>query len=105
MATSPQPPTSTPTDHPAVDVVRQALEATGHTWLQRVAVVTEGGCVVLRGVVPSYYLKQLAQVTALAVPGVETLRNDLRVTARAPRLPARPAPTDDRDPAGGTGHY
>jgi osmotically-inducible protein OsmY len=35
--------------------------------------------VLLRGQVPSYFLKQIAQAVALAVPGVRELRNDLEV--------------------------
>src|SRR6478672_10178483 len=40
-----------------------------------------GGVVVLPGKVPGFYLEQLAQATVLAVPGVEVLRNVLRVNA------------------------
>jgi hypothetical protein len=45
--------------------------------------------VVLRGAVPSYYLKQVAQETALHVPGIRRLRNELKVDAphRAHFLP------------------
>jgi osmotically-inducible protein OsmY len=67
-------------DRPSLaDVVRSALTKTGHGWLQRVVVVTEGEVVVLQGKVPSYYLKQMAQVTVMTVPGVEALRNELEV--------------------------
>jgi osmotically-inducible protein OsmY len=61
------------------DAVRIALDGTGHAWLRRVAVAVEGGVVVLRGVVPSFYLKQLAQTTVMAVPGVAEVRNELQV--------------------------
>ena len=61
------------------DAVRGALAQTGYEWLRRVAVEAEGGSAVLRGVVPSFYLKQLAQVTVMAVAGVEVVRNELRV--------------------------
>jgi osmotically-inducible protein OsmY len=59
----------------------EALARTGHAWLRRVEVTVEAGRVVLRGDVPSYYLKQMAQVTVLALPDVPGLENDLRVTA------------------------
>jgi osmotically-inducible protein OsmY len=59
--------------------VRDALDKTGHTWLRRVVVATEGACVVLRGTVPSYYLKQMAQTSILAISGMTALRNELRV--------------------------
>jgi osmotically-inducible protein OsmY len=58
---------------------RTALQKTGHGWLQRVEVVTEDAVIVLRGRVPSYYLKQIAQATVMAVAGVEVLRNELQV--------------------------
>lgn len=64
---------------PLADVVRDALAQTRRSWLQRVVVTAEGGTVVLQGQVPSYYLKQMAQAIALALPGVERVRNELRV--------------------------
>jgi osmotically-inducible protein OsmY len=64
---------------PLADAVRSALAETGHGWLQRVVVAIEGGSVVLRGKVPSFYLKQMAQTTVMAVPGVEVMRNELQV--------------------------
>jgi osmotically-inducible protein OsmY len=71
-----------PPDPPLLaDAVRSALNKTGYGWLQRVVVTTTGGAVVLRGTVPSFHLKQLAQVTVMAVPGVEVLRNELDVAA------------------------
>jgi osmotically-inducible protein OsmY len=61
------------------EAVRAALDGTGYTWLRRVVVVAEGGCFILRGRVPSFYIKQLAQVAVMAVPGVDVLRNELEV--------------------------
>jgi osmotically-inducible protein OsmY len=61
------------------DAVRSALHRTGHGWLQRVVVAIEGGSVVLRGKVPSFYLKQMAQAAVMAVPDVEVMRNELQV--------------------------
>ena len=59
--------------------VRMALERTGHGWLRRIVVVPDGESIVLQGILPSYYLKQMAQVTVLTVPGVRALRNELVV--------------------------
>src|SRR4051812_15105905 len=53
------------------DDVRGALDSSGYTWLRRVVVATSGRSVALRGAVPSYHLKQLAQITVMAIPGVE----------------------------------
>jgi osmotically-inducible protein OsmY len=61
------------------DAVRTALSKTAHAWLQRLTVLIEGQVVVLQGKVPSYYLKQMAQVTAMSVAGVEFLRNEVQV--------------------------
>ncbi|MFO0800905.1 MAG: BON domain-containing protein [Gemmataceae bacterium] len=65
---------------PAVSAARRELAKSGYTWLARVEVAVAAGRVVLRGDVPSYYLKQLAQVTVLSVPGVPGVRNELRVS-------------------------
>ena len=73
------PPDPSPDPGAVVAAARQALARTGHRWLERVEVVAEAGWLVLRGDVPSFYLKQLAQVTVLALPDVPGLRNELRV--------------------------
>lgn len=62
-----------------VDAVIAALGKTGYTRLQRIEVVEESGVLVLRGQVPSFYLKQIAQNIVLAVPGIGEIRNELRV--------------------------
>ena len=64
---------------PLSDAVRDALARTGHGWLQRIVVEIEGGSVILRGKVPNFYLKQMAQVTVMAVPDVEVVQNELHV--------------------------
>ena len=62
---------------------RAALEKTGHGWLRRIVVVAEAEVIVLQGKVPSFYLKQMAQVTVMAVPGIELVRNELEVEGRS----------------------
>ncbi|HVL14313.1 MAG TPA: BON domain-containing protein [Gemmata sp.] len=59
--------------------VRDALAQTRNTSLRGVVVGGSGGLVVLQGRVPTFYLKQLALVTVMAVPGVESVRNELEV--------------------------
>jgi osmotically-inducible protein OsmY len=61
------------------EAIRCALSQTGHSWLQHVVVEVSGRAVILSGTVPSYHLKQLAQVTIMAVPGVELVKNGLEV--------------------------
>jgi osmotically-inducible protein OsmY len=60
--------------------VERALCATGYTPLRDIAVMVHARLVILGGRVPSYYLKQVAQTTALAVPGACQVRNDLHVS-------------------------
>jgi len=59
--------------------VERGLRATGQMALRVVQVSVCRRVVILRGQVPSYYLKQAAQAAALGVLGIEELRNDLEV--------------------------
>jgi osmotically-inducible protein OsmY len=59
--------------------VERALRATGYTALRSVEIAAHDGRVVLRGRVPSYHMKQIAQAAVLAVPGAVAVRNDLDV--------------------------
>lgn len=67
---------------PLAEAVRDALRLSERHALRHVEVFVEGDHVVLRGWVPSYYLKQCAQVAALTVSGVRTVHNALRVPPR-----------------------
>jgi osmotically-inducible protein OsmY len=75
----PEPSGEAETSQPLTEAARQALDGTGRDWLRRVCVSTVGGAVRLEGTVPSYYLKQMAQEVVMTVPGVEVVRNELRV--------------------------
>lgn len=59
--------------------IKRALRKTGYGVLRSVAVSVNDRVVRLVGQVPSYYMKQVAQATALAVPGAHQIRNDLVV--------------------------
>jgi osmotically-inducible protein OsmY len=59
--------------------VGRALGATGYGPLRGIDVSVQVRLVIMAGRVPSYYLKQIAQTTALSVPGVAQVRNDLEV--------------------------
>ena len=59
--------------------VERALCATGYGALRTVRVTVSERVVVLGGRVSSYYLKQVAQATALAVSAAHQIRNDLHV--------------------------
>ena len=64
------------------NAIQDAFHHTGRSWLLHLKVEVVAGSVVLRGSVPSYYLKQLAQETVFSVPGVAGLRNELQVAPR-----------------------
>lgn len=59
--------------------VERALHVTGYPPLRAVEACVSGRLVILQGRVPSYYMKQIAQASALKVLGVHQLRNDLEV--------------------------
>lgn len=66
-------------DSPLASKVTQQLQGTGHLRLRKVEVEEDQGHVTLRGRVPTYYLKQLAQTVAVSVGGVGGIRNELTV--------------------------
>lgn len=59
--------------------IEQALLATGYAGLCGVEIAVDGLVVILRGRVPSYYMKQIAQVAALPLARGLEFRNDLEV--------------------------
>lgn len=59
--------------------IERALRATGYGALRGVDVLVSARIVRLMGRVPSYYLKQIAQATAQAVPGTHQIHNNLDV--------------------------
>jgi len=71
--------TESPEDDHLVERVERALRATGYGDLRIVRVSVIARIVILGGRVSSYYLKQIAQATAQAVPGVQQIRNGLDV--------------------------
>ena len=66
-------------DRHLAERVERALRARGYGALHAIRVSVRARVVFLGGRVCSYYLKQLAQETALAVPGAHQIRNDLDV--------------------------
>ena len=59
--------------------VERALAASGYMPLRAVEVRVREGLVQLRGHVPTYYLKQMAQTAVMQRLGVEMLQNDIEV--------------------------
>jgi osmotically-inducible protein OsmY len=64
---------------PLILEVERRLRATGHIPLFNLHVVQQGSTVILQGHVPTYYLKQLAQAVAMAIPRVDRVQNELDV--------------------------
>ena len=60
-------------------LITATIRKSPHLKSQRLRVETEAGRVVLRGVVNSYYTKQMAQETLRRVEGVERIENHLEV--------------------------
>lgn len=59
--------------------IERKLAATGHRCLGAVGVGVRGRRVTLRGHVPTYHLKQIAQAVTRSVPGVRGLHNEMTV--------------------------
>jgi hypothetical protein len=70
------------------DVARAALRRSSYIELQDVECDFSGGILTLRGRVPSYHLKQVAQASVAEVPGVVEVHN--RVEVVLPRLSRNP---------------
>lgn len=60
--------------------IELALHATGYHSLRGIDMTLHDEVVILRGCVPNYYMKQLAQAIALVVPGGLNVRNELTVS-------------------------
>ena len=67
------------TDELIVDLVRRALHASPYGQLPHLQAYCDNGRVTLQGRLPTYYLKQVAQVLIDAVPGVRDVDNDVSV--------------------------
>ncbi len=63
----------------APQAILQRLAATGYPQLRAVACDVHRGVVTLHGIVPSFHLKQVAQVEAAKVTDVEYVDNRLSV--------------------------
>ena len=59
---------------------RRRLRAAGRQGLRSVECQWQDGTLVLRGIVPTYYLKQLAQSLFVTDPAIETVENQIVVS-------------------------
>lgn len=61
------------------EIAQQMLRHSSYFELRDIACEFSGGILTLRGRVPSYHLKQLAQTCVSGVPGVVEIRNRVEV--------------------------
>lgn len=66
-------------DARVAEKIEQALRATGYLSLRELEIFVAEGLVVLRGRVPSYYLRQVTNAAVRAVLGVREVRDELDV--------------------------
>ena len=67
-------------------VAERGLHSSRYAALKHVSCDYQGGVLVLRGCLPTYYLKQIAQeVVSHEVKGVSRLENRIQVVRRIPR--------------------
>ena len=84
--TGTEPDTQRP-DHQASPqaVAERGLRSSRYSALQHVSCDCRGGVLVLRGCLPSYYLKQVAQEVVAHLEGVEGVENQIQVVPGASR--------------------
>ncbi len=64
---------------PLHSLISSAIEKNPHLRQRKLRFETQEGCVVLRGVVNSYYQKQMAQEAVRRLEGVDQIENHLEV--------------------------
>jgi hypothetical protein len=83
---SAEPATPTRTPQPGLQALAEGcLRRNPYLALKNVACDCRGGVLVLRGRLPSYYLKQVAQEAVARLEGVQAVDNQIQVVAPAPR--------------------
>jgi osmotically-inducible protein OsmY len=68
-----------PKNHCVVDAAKQRIFHQAHLNMQRIWCEFTEGRLFLRGQVPSFYHKQLAQVAVAGMDGVDQVVNDIEV--------------------------
>ena len=68
-----------PSAHSLIAAISDALRQSGYGQLRTLELQCDGDSVTLVGRVPTYFLKQLAQTTAMSVSGVGGVNNQIRV--------------------------
>jgi hypothetical protein len=76
---------------PRLDALLSALRSSPYPPLRSVECCERGGIMRLKGSVPSYYLKQLAQSLALSIDETWLVQNEIEVVAPSSRFSLRGA--------------
>lgn len=71
--------TADDTNHQLEDDLHHAFRTAGYPGLRHIGITHQNGRMTLRGRVPTYFLKQLAQSLASSRPGVQVVDNDIEV--------------------------
>ena len=83
---SAEPATPTRTPQPGLlELAEGCLRRNPYLALKNVACDCREGVLVLRGCLPSYYLKQIAQEAVASLEGVERIDNEIQVVTPASR--------------------
>jgi hypothetical protein len=67
------------------ELAERCLRRLPYRTLRWVTCDVKEGVLILRGRVPTYYLKQLAQTSVARVPGLKAITNNIEVLPRIPR--------------------
>ena len=67
------------TSSPAAVDLQERLRNSPYWSVRQLVCYTSEDCVIVRGTVPSYYLKQVAQSLAMRIVGLGQVRNDIQV--------------------------
>ena len=66
--------------------VTSALQQNPYLDFSSLTYETKEGCVVLKGVVPSYFEKQMAQESLRSIEGIDKILNELEVLGHSIRI-------------------
>ena len=64
---------------PAAIDLQELLRNSPYRSVRQLVCYTTADCVIVRGTVPSYYLKQVAQSLTMRIVGLGQVRNDIQV--------------------------
>jgi osmotically-inducible protein OsmY len=78
---------ATETRNPQADLAERSLRSNSYLALKNISCDLLDGVLVLRGCLPTYYLKQIAQEVVAHLEGVKRIENQIQVVT--PAFPSR----------------